>query len=301
LETAVDDAFLFNPPNRDDLLDSAIKNSIRYLKASRQKDLTSFVREGVDTLLMYLYRARNFVDEMESLASSENWCIVEELETLLNDSGHLRTLAFLCESKGMSSKALAIWRILARNYSSGYLKDLPQTITKQDLGVNIISGKETAATEATRILEELSDQHLILQHLGWIADINQLLVVRVLTSEKRSHQLPPDEVIASIDPKKTEILHRYLQWLIEDQDFDDPQFHTSYALLLTKSALETYETKSLSRDAEAGTSESGRHSIFQNPVRERLQVFLQSSDLYDPEEVLNLIEESELWLEKALT
>lgn len=102
LETAVDDAFLFNPPNRDDLLDSAIKNLIRfidipfmlnyvfpyciffvlpplltrYLKASREKDLTSSVREGVDTLLMYLYRARNFVDEMESLASSENWCIV---------------------------------------------------------------------------------------------------------------------------------------------------------------------------------------------------------------------------------
>ncbi|PWA93430.1 vacuolar sorting protein 39 [Artemisia annua] len=300
LETAVDDAFLFNPPNRDDLLDSAIKNLIRYLKASREKDLTSSVREGVDTLLMYLYRARNFVDEMESLASSENWCIVEELETLLNDSGHLRTLAFLCESKGMSSKALAIWRILARNYSSGYWKDLPQTNIKQELGVNIISGKETAATEATRILEELSDQHLILQHLGWIADTNQLLAVRVLTSEKRSHQLPPDEVIAAIDPKKTEILQRYLQWLIEDQDFDDPQFHTSYALLLTKSALETYKTESLSRDAEAGTSESGRHSIFQNPVRERLQVFLQSSDLYDPEEVLNLIEESELWLEKAI-
>lgn len=87
--------------------------------------------------------------------------------------------------------------------------------------------------------------------------------------------------------------------MIEDQDFDDPQFHTSYALLLTKSALETYKTESLSRDAEAGTSESGRHSIFQNPVRERLQVFLQSSDLYDPEEVLNLIEESELRLEKV--
>ncbi|GKC04979.1 hypothetical protein Tco_0996589, partial [Tanacetum coccineum] len=44
--------------------------------------------------------------------------------------------------------------------------DLPQAVTKQDLGVNIISAKENAAAEATRILE-LSDQHLILQHLGW--------------------------------------------------------------------------------------------------------------------------------------
>nr|XP_043636566.1 vacuolar sorting protein 3-like isoform X1 [Erigeron canadensis] len=298
LETGVDDNFFLNFPNRDELLNSAITNLIRYLKASREKDLTSSVREGVDTLLMYLYRALNLVDEMESLASSENWCIVEELEKLLKDSGHLRTLAFLCESKGMSYKALAIWRILARNYSSGYWKDPIETNKKQEVGINLISGKETAATEASRILEELSDQDLILQHLGWIADINQVLAVRVLTSEKRSHQLSPDEVIAAIDPKKTEILQRYLQWLIEDQDSDDPQFHTSYALLLTKSALETYETESPSKKINGSQPE--RHSIFQNPVRERLQVFLQSSDLYDPEEVLVLIEESELWLEKAI-
>lgn len=103
--------------------------------------------------------------------------------------------------------------------------------------------------------------------------------------------------------KKTEILQRYLQWLIEEQDSDDPQFHTSYALLLTKSALESYETEISS---EAGTSkqinglEPEKQSIFQNPVRERLQFFLQSSDLYDPEEVLDLIQESELWLEKAI-
>ncbi|XP_071705683.1 vacuolar sorting protein 3 [Rutidosis leptorrhynchoides] len=298
LETAVDDEFLLNPPNRDDLLNSAIKNLIRYLKASREKDLTSSVREGVDTLLMYLYRALNSVNEMEKLASSENWCIVEELESILHDSGHLRTLAFLCESKGMSAKALAIWRILARNYSSGYWKDPTLTNENQGLGVNIMSGKETAATEAVRILEKLSDQDLILQHLGWIADINQVLTVQVLTSEKRSHQLSPDEVIAAIDPKKPEILQRYLQWLIEDQGSEGPQFHTSYALLLTRSALETYQTKS--QLEKMSGSEPGSHLIFQNPIRERLQVFLQSSDLYDPEDILDLIEESELWLEKAI-
>ncbi|XP_076930565.1 vacuolar sorting protein 3-like [Bidens hawaiensis] len=296
LETAVDDEFLLNPPNRDDLLDSALKNLIRYLKVSHEKDLTSSVKEGVDTLLMYLYRALNLVDEMENLASSENWCIVEELETLLNDSGHLRTLAFLCESKGMSSKALAIWRILARNYSSGYWVDPAKTNEENGSGLNIIiSGKENAATEATRILEELSDQDLILQHLGWIADINNILAVRVLTSEKRSHQLLPDEVIAAIDPKKTEIIQRYLQWLIEDQGLDEPEFHTLYARLLTKSALETYGTESPSEQINGSD-----RSIFQSPVRERLQVFLQSSDLYDREEVLDMIEESELWLEKAI-
>lgn len=38
--------------------------------------------------------------------------------------------------------------------------------------------------------------------------------------------------------------------------------------------------------------------IFRSPVRERLQIFLQPSDLYDPEEVLDLMESSEIWLEK---
>uniref|UniRef100_A0A7N2RAX7 Uncharacterized protein n=1 Tax=Quercus lobata TaxID=97700 RepID=A0A7N2RAX7_QUELO len=42
------------------------------------------------------------------------------------------------------------------------------------------------------------------------------------------------------------------------------------------------------------------NSIFESPLRERLQIFLSSSDLYDPEEVLYLIEGSELWLEKAI-
>ncbi|KAK7302881.1 hypothetical protein RJT34_13778 [Clitoria ternatea] len=42
------------------------------------------------------------------------------------------------------------------------------------------------------------------------------------------------------------------------------------------------------------------NTIFETPIRERLQIFLQSSDLYDLEEVLDLIEGSELWLEKAI-
>ena len=48
----------------------------RYLQTCRGRDLAISVKEGVDTLLMYLYRARNCVDDMERLASSENCCVV---------------------------------------------------------------------------------------------------------------------------------------------------------------------------------------------------------------------------------
>ncbi|KDP36452.1 hypothetical protein JCGZ_08582 [Jatropha curcas] len=306
VDTAVDDDFISSPPTRSNLLESAIKNIIRYLEVSREKELTLSVREGVDTLLMYLYRALNWVDDMERLASSGNSCIVEELETLLDDSGHLRTLAFLYASKGMSSKALAIWRILARNYSSGLWEDPAVETDLEDGSTNVLSGREIAAIEASKILEELSDQDLVLQHLVWIADVNPVLAVEVLTSKKRVNQLLPDEVIAAIDPKKVEILQRYLQWLIEDQESVDTHFHTLYALSLAKSAIETFVEGSIpvnpvgGRLEEARCSSFGGNSIFQSPVRERLQIFLLSSDLYDPEEVLDLIEGSELWLEKAI-
>lgn len=97
------------------------------------------------------------------------------------------------------------------------------------------------------------------------------------------------------------IHYRYLQWLIEDQDSEDSQFHTTYALLLAKSALETYDVELSTQSSlkEMNVPEHGRTSIFDTPVRERLQIFLQSSALYDAEEVLDMIEESELWLEKV--
>ncbi|XP_027335258.1 vacuolar sorting protein 3 [Abrus precatorius] len=305
VETVVDNDLFLNPPKRADLLASAIKNISRYLEACREKDLMESVREGVDTLLMYLYRALNCVVDMERLASSTNWCVVEELEQMLEESGHLRTLAFLCASKGMSSKAVHIWRILARNYSSGLWKDPALDNSTQDNGENLISGRAIAAAEASKILEESSDQDLILQHLGWIADISQVLAVEVLTSDKREIQLSPDEVVAAIDPQKVDILQRYLQWLIEDQDCNDTQLHTLYALSLAKSAIEAFESESISENVDSGNIETKslatlKNSIFKTPVKERLQIFLQSSDLYDPEEVLDLIEGSELWLEKAI-
>lgn len=103
----------------------------------------------------------------------------EELEQMLEESGHLRTLAFLCASKGMSSKAVHIWRILARNYSSGLWKDPSLENITQNSGENLISGRAIAAAEASKILEESSDQELILQHLGWVRVFRSLLLMEV--------------------------------------------------------------------------------------------------------------------------
>ncbi|XP_057545344.1 vacuolar sorting protein 3 isoform X1 [Amaranthus tricolor] len=305
VDTPVDDEFLLNPPSRADLLESAYSNFIRYFQVMRDKDLNQPVKEGVDTLLMYLYRILNCTEEMEKLASSENSCVVEELETLLEESGHLRTLAFLYANKGINSKALAIWRVLARNCLSDAHEDPAETGDLTDSNTALVSGRETAAIEASKILEESADVDSILQHLGWISEVDEELAIRVLTSQKRISPLPPDDVVGAIDPRKIVILQRYLQWLIEDQDSTDTQFHTLYALSLAKTALESLETDvSLHAVNKSIKGQNnfiiGRDSLSENPVRERLQFFLHSSDLYDAEEVLELIEGSELWLEKAI-
>ncbi|MQL95338.1 hypothetical protein Taro_028003 [Colocasia esculenta] len=289
IETAADEDFLLNPPSKVDLLETAIRNIIRYLCICRDKELSPSVQEGVDTLLMYLYRALNLVDDMEQLASSQNSCAVEELEALLEESGHSRTLAFLYASKGMSSKALTIWRRLARNYSTG-------------LWIDHAASQRAAALEATKLLEESSDQDLVLQHLSWIADEDPDLAVRILTSERRSCLFSPEEVLAAIDPREDEIRQRYLQWLIEDQDFDDSHLHTLYALSLAKLAIENIEidgTNETRRLDDSDNINAGEGNII-NPIRERLQIFLHSSDLYDAEKILYLIEGTELWLEKAI-
>lgn len=93
--------------------------------------------------------------------------------------------------------------------------------------------------------------------------------------------------------------------MIEDQDCDDTRFHTLYSLSLAKSAIEAFEAQNTCQNADVGRTDDTEisanrmNSIFESPVRERLQRFLQSSDLYDSEEVLDLIEGSELWLEKV--
>uniref|UniRef100_A0A0D9WBS3 CNH domain-containing protein n=1 Tax=Leersia perrieri TaxID=77586 RepID=A0A0D9WBS3_9ORYZ len=300
VDTVVDEDFLSNPPSRADLLELAIRNIIRYLCASREKELSSAEMEGVDTLLMYLYRALDLVADMEKLASSQNSCVVEELESLLDDSGHLRTLAFLYGSKGMCSKSLGIWRILARNYSTGLWKNHASLSETDSLETSVgkMSGEEIAAIEASKILQASSDQDLVLEHLGWVADIDQELATAILTSETREKQLSPEMVVAAIDPEKVGIHQRYLQWLIEEQGCEEPHYHTSYALSLSKSAMDAVHSESNYGDKNNKEFDSDMQFIYL--LREKLQLFLQASDLYDPEEVLDVISESELWLEKAI-
>lgn len=315
--------------SRSILLELAIQNIIRYLKASRNKNLAPLMKEGVDTLLMYLYRVLSLTEEMEQLASSENSCVVEELEALLEESGHLRTLAFLYASKGLQQRALNIWRIIAQRNLTIPLQGSSVMWKRGRESTGLTHDQLAAAVEAARLLEESSDHKLVLEHLTWIIEMDQDLVVKVLTSSKRSSPLPPDEVFSAVDPNAIDVHQRYLQWLIEDQGSEDVRFHTLYALLLAKAAIDGTESISegVASREEAAEINAGYvlndENKFSNDcghidkevqeideqidkqlvcrsIRERLQSFLLSSDKYDAEAVLELIKDSELWPEQAI-
>ncbi|KAL8498145.1 hypothetical protein ACS0TY_021467 [Phlomoides rotata] len=119
------------------------------------------------------------------------WAVQEELESLLNDSGHLCVLAFLYAGKGISAKAVSTWRTLARNYPSANYHNDQSESGLHDLSRKIAFNMETAAAKASKILEESSDQESVLQSLIWIADINQVLAVQILISEKITNLLSP--------------------------------------------------------------------------------------------------------------
>lgn len=207
----------------------------------------------------------------------------------------------------MYSKALTIWRALAKKYSTGFWKDPATSINYgAKSSSDLLSGQRVAAAEASKLLQESSDQALVLEHLGWISDIDHEYAILILTSEKRCNQLSPEGVISSIDPKNVEIHQRYLQWLVEDQDSIDMQLHTLYALSLARSVIELVERDSrqdiqlTEKSNEMDASDIANKDAHRYHVRERLQLFLQASDLYDPEVVLKVVEGSQLWLEKAI-
>ncbi|XP_057829008.2 vacuolar sorting protein 3 isoform X2 [Cryptomeria japonica] len=318
-----------NPSSRSALLESATQNIIRYLKACRDKSLAPVMKEGVDTLLMYLYRFLGITEEMEQLASSENSCVVEELEALLKESGHLRTLAFLYSSKGLQPQALEIWQVLVQRNLTMPLEGSSFARKKGNESTGFTPDQLAAAAEAAHILEESSDHKLVLKHLAWIIRMDQGLGIKVLTSVKRSRPLPPEEVFSAVDANAVDVHQRYLQWLIEEQGCKDTQFHTSYALLLAKEAIGASKSVTQSVTLHEDVAQSMADGMWneekkvlndgfltakevQNPneesskqciclsTRNRLQSFLLNSDKYDAEAVLHLIEGSELWPEQAI-
>ncbi|MCO5566316.1 hypothetical protein L7F22_019993 [Adiantum nelumboides] len=287
----------------------AITQVIRYLRAARTKPMTPSLKEGVDTLLMHLFLKLGATEEMEYFAASENSCLVEELADMICQSGRLRTLGFLYESKGMVEKALEVWQTLAgscdtrTSMPARRMQEIENSNQMEKQGLQI-----AAAREASRLLEASSDGVLVLTHLKWILNVSQDLGIQILSSPKRERPIPPegleyvifswtDVVLSELNPSQVYVRQRYLEWLVQEQAEEDSRYHTMLAVSLATSAMKSSEiaavnTSNFSERMPANESSSSS--------RERLQAFLETSDKYDPSTVLALILDSDFWREQAI-
>ncbi|XP_024522989.1 transforming growth factor-beta receptor-associated protein 1 homolog [Selaginella moellendorffii] len=227
----------------------------RYWETTRKRDLSSTSRDAVDTVLVKLYIELGATKELEALVAASNHCLLEEVESLLRTSGQFRALAFLYESKNMLDCALETWHYLAQ------------------------SAEQSATLETARLLERCFDTDLVLRHVLWVIRLDENMAFRILTSPQRTKALPADDVLRVLEADSTMIRQRYLQWLIDDQGFDDAHIHTELALSLSHSVLQADE---------------GPDS------RAALQSFLESSSKYDVGAVLDLIRGTNLWREQAI-
>lgn len=104
---------------------------------------------------------------------------------------------------------------------------------------------------------------------------------------------------------------RYLQWLVQENGPDAALYHTELALSLAKAVLDSLPPSSEGLDhdghdmKEPKSSPLNDHSLTRRPsmnhdvVRGMLQNFLAASDEYEADEVLSLIQGSELWREQV--
>ena len=90
------------------------------------------------------------------------------MENLLKESGQLRVLAFLYETKGMLPLALQVWQTLSEGsiHIQGKGKLSGRRIQDNQVDPQIV--QLTAAKEASRLLEISSDGDLVLTHLKWV-------------------------------------------------------------------------------------------------------------------------------------
>lgn len=273
----------------------AMEQVIRYLKVARIKPMESSMKEGVDTLLLQLFLKLGATDEMECFAASENSCLVEEVEDLLQKSGKLRTLGFLYETKGMVEQALQVWQTLAdcNDCMPVHARRLQEIKSTGQIQTPIL--QLASAGEAARLLEGSSDGSLVLTHLKWILRVSKDLAIQVLSSARRERPIPPDDVLLGLDASEVYVRQRYLQWLVQEKKEENSHYHTLLAVSLAKSAMESLENAAVDTKA----SEERVPAKDSNGSRERLQEFLESSDKYDPSTVLALILDSDFWREQA--
>lgn len=269
------------------LFDTAVPLLIRYFEGAREKELSGWEKEGVDTLLLQLYlqQGADFVQSLENFIKSCS-CSLDDAEQALRNNARYCSLAFLLNSRGLWEKSLAVWADIACGKLIESIRKPPE---------NVLETQKRAVWEVSRLLQASPSPLLVKQHVPWMVEIEVEATLATLTSP----DLPPETVLELLPSLPTDVRLSCLRWLIEGHQNSDSKYHTQYATALADVALEKMERKD--KEGEPPLSpptEDHLDKIVE--TRELLEKFLRNSTSYDPLAVMEKIEGSELWQEQAI-
>ncbi|KAK0531875.1 Vacuolar morphogenesis protein 6 [Tilletia horrida] len=233
--------------------------------ASLPLDRLSALAQAVDTALF-----KTFLSTKPALVGPlcrvENWCEVEQVEELLKQRNKNSELIALYSGKSMHEKALALLKKLSEKEDD--LED--------KLGPSI------------RYLQNLEPSFIdvILQTSHWILDESREMGMEIFTADTgKVGLLPRFRVVEDLALYDRDMCIVYLEHIIGTLNDGDPALHEQLASLY------------LARAADLGNLGANEE---RTKVVDKLSRFLELSEQYRPERILNQLPENDLFEPRAI-
>ncbi|KAK0570235.1 Vacuolar morphogenesis protein 6 [Tilletia horrida] len=225
----------------------------------------SVLAQAVDTALFKTFLATKPA-LVGPLCRVENWCEVEQVEEMLKQRNKNSELVALYSGKNMHDKALALLKKLAEN----------QDDEEEKLGPSI------------RYLQNLDAEFIdiILDASHWILDENPQMGMEIFTADTgKVGQLPRYRIVEDLATYDRDMCIIYLEHIIGTLNDGDPSLHERLASLYLTKAADL---------AQMGDADLRSKTI------DKLARFLEISEQYRPERLLNKLPENDLFEPRAI-
>ncbi|XP_072119317.1 transforming growth factor-beta receptor-associated protein 1 homolog [Mobula birostris] len=241
-----------------------------YLNEIRSTEVANGYKAEIDTALLKLYAEDNH-DSLLDLLVSENSCLLVDSVSWLEKYEKYFALGLLYHYNGQNEAALQLWVKIV----DGELQDT----TRSDLFDYIVD-----------FLSFCSNHELVWKYADWALQRNEEVGVRIFTrrpvDENQTTSMNPDDIVNYLHKYKKALVV-YLEHLVFERKIQKEKYHTHLAILYLDKVLELH-------------SQGGYVSEELFSARCTLKNLLQHSNLYRVHLLLGKIQETDLYMERAI-
>ncbi|KAL4211163.1 vacuolar sorting protein 39 domain 2-domain-containing protein [Rhizopus microsporus] len=303
---------------RSVLLENAREALNKYLLTEREKRKHKLGQndiecEVIDSCLLKIYMSQGDNDSIYQLLQHPNDCNIDECSKILYESKKYYALSVMYESKHMYEKALELWTRI----HEGELRD-------DDFKNGLNRVKEL-------LLKDLETADLplpaIMHYAWWLTKQSPRDGVEIFIRSPRARDMDPDEILERLERYDNQVVRSYLEYLVNNLKSENPDYCTRLAcsyikdirdeikqndgLGLLKELVDDFKRDinpyptdkddDLSHSTFLGYLSTQKTQLRLVQLRLVLIRFLQRSNIYSPEIVMNALSEAgPLDIEKAI-